>query len=462
VSPRHVPAPRRRVPRPAAGRVGRTGAVAALLVGGLLLPVVTAPSALATEDAAAAVAAALPDALAEELSARQTAQLAGALVDDAGTADGVATAAAGVRHVEVAVTTDDGGLEVAAVAVEAPRAGAVVDLLGGLPSVEAAGVAHRLDVGDPVPVTATSVAPGRAGDPYVGEQWALPALDADRLRASRIAVPVVAVVDSGVDAGHPDLAGSVRRGYDALTRQPGGTTDKHGHGTHVAGVVAATIGNGVGVAGLVRADVLPVRVLSSAGVGDTTKAADGVVWATDHGADVINMSLGGPESSDVLARAVRYAIEHGVVVVAAMGNEGAEGSPTSYPAAYPGVVAVAAVDRRRATASFSSRGAHADLAAPGVGILSTYKGGTYAYLDGTSMAAPYVAASAAVLAATVPSASPAAVQRALLETAVDLGPRGRDVATGYGFVDPTGALARLRDGGPPRQCLAGVRPTEVG
>ena len=305
--------------------------------------------------------------------------------------------------------------------------------------------------GGPVPtaastatVTATPVA-----DPYRTRQWALTALHAEDVR--RVAAgagQVVGVVDSGVDATHPDLAGQVLPGTDEVTPGGDGRADAAGHGTHVAGIVAALAGNGIGVEGFApQARILPVRALDAAGGGWDSDIAAGVIWAVDHGAGVVNLSLGGTDSSDAMRSAVLYAVARGTVVVAAVGNERQEGNPVEYPAglstSVPGVIAVAATTSAGVSAGYSNTGADVTLAAPGDGILSTYPGGTYALMSGTSMATPYVSAVAAVIRSAEPGLSPAQVVQVLVASAVDLEARGRDDATGAGLVDPSAALCRL-------------------
>ncbi|MDP9405740.1 MAG: S8 family serine peptidase, partial [Actinomycetota bacterium] len=252
---------------------------------------------------------------------------------------------------------------------------------------------------------------------------------------------VVAVVDTGVDGTHPDLAGTLVPGFDAATVGGSATVDLHGHGTHVAGIAAAVVDNGVGVAGLGRrAAIMPVRVLDADGLGTSDDVAEGIVWAVDHGADVVNLSLGGTERSTVIASAVRYAGANDVVVVAAAGNEGDAGNPVTYPAAEPGVVAVAAVDRGDVHPTFSGSGDWVDIAAPGVDIVSTVPGG-YASSSGTSMAAPFVAATAALVRARHSQLDAEQVAAHLLATADDIGATGTDPLFGAGVVDPVAALS---------------------
>jgi serine protease len=283
-------------------------------------------------------------------------------------------------------------------------------------------------------------------DPRRKEQWALDRLDANKAwETGTGSGQIVAVVDTGVDASHPDLAGAVLPGHDFVDGDDN-PADENGHGTHVAGIIAAQAGNGIGVAGLApSAKVLPVRVLDADGEGDDADIAAGVVWATDHHASVINLSLGGPEANTVLKQAVAYAIRHGVVVVAAAGNSYFEGDPVMYPAAYPNVVAVAAVSFGDSRAIFSETGSYVSVAAPGLAVLSTYPGGRYTTMSGTSMAAPYVAATAALVRQSHPDMSGDQVAERLKSSAQDIGAPGRDDEFGAGMVDP---LAARTDGKP--------------
>lgn len=317
------------------------------------------------------------------------------------------------------------------------------------------------------PPRAGGVAPGAPSrDERRPEQWAMQALDAELAWiGGRGAGTVVAVVDTGVDARHPDLAGRVLPGYDTVVDDPlpwrDGRTDPEGHGTHVAGIVAAVADNGTGVAGLApQASVLPVRVLDRSGTGHDSEIAEGIIWAADHGADVVNLSLSGPQNSGVLARAVAYAQAQGALVVAAAGNEGRSGNAVQYPAAYPGVVGVAALGTATAAASYSSSGRHVDLSAPGSGVVSTLPRGRYGVLDGSSMAAPYVSAAAAVvLGASGGSLLAADLAAALERGAADLGPTGRDVTTGSGRVSPVQTMCLLQLWCPPAWAAVAPRLT---
>ena len=281
-------------------------------------------------------------------------------------------------------------------------------------------------------------------DPLRGQQWALDRLQADQVWALQNATGVtVAVVDSGVDAGHPDLAGVVLPGTDLVTAG-NGQSDPYGHGTHVAGVIAAVRGNALGIAGLAPgARILPVRVLDAAGNGSDADLANGIVWAVDHGARVINLSVGSPDYSPAEAAAVAYAVQKGAVVIASAGNERAKGNPVMYPAAFPSVIGVAATGTDNRTLSFSSSGSYVDLAAPGTGIVSTYRRG-YSALAGTSASAPLVSATAALVRAAAPGLSNIQVASLLTSTAQDVETTGRDNLSGSGLVRPLVAVTQAK------------------
>lgn len=276
-------------------------------------------------------------------------------------------------------------------------------------------------------------------------QWALTRLDFDKVNALASGKGItVAVVDTGVDASHEDLTGQVLPGYDVLEPGGDGHKDPNGHGTHVAGIIAAKAGNSLGVAGLApEAKILPVRALDETGYGDDAGIAEGVLWAADHGASVINLSLGSDTKDPVLAAAVADVIQRKIVVVAASGNGGLEGNAPSYPAALPGVVAVSASSFGDQLAMFSTTGSYVSLSAPGVSILSTWPGNNYVYESGTSMATPYVSAAFALLESA--GKSPSSALSLLESSATDLGQESKDASFGYGLVDP---YAALTDGKP--------------
>lgn len=320
------------------------------------------------------------------------------------------------------------------------------------------------------PVGAVSAA---TSDPGFGSQWALNPAKTSFLSAwntTKGGGITVAVVDTGVAANHPDLVGKVLPGREFLNgntqRDVSPMFDDCGHGTHVAGTIAAVPNNGIGIAGAApNVKILPVRVLSAANScgGWSSDVSKGIVWAANRGARVINLSLGGPGPDSALAQAVSYARSRGAVVVAAAGNNHGECTPyknrTIYPGATTGAIGVAAVSSSFQHACFSNTGSYVDLAAPGVGITSTvtvrpnpYNYG-YASWDGTSMATPHVAAAAALVLAYRPVCTPDQVESRLETTAVRL-PRytaGDTRLYGNGLVDPAKALAAVK-ALPPGKC----------
>jgi serine protease len=296
-------------------------------------------------------------------------------------------------------------------------------------------------------------------DPLRTQQWNLDMVEADAAHAGSVgAGAVVAIVDSGVASGHPDLAGRLVSGRDVVEGD-GAPEDGDGHGTHVAGIVGAATGNGVGVASVAPgAGLMPVRVLAADGSGTPEAVAAGVDWARTRGADVINLSLGsevpiaGAVGGDAVDAAVRRALAAGIVVVAAAGNSGMP--VCEQPAASAGLLCVGAVDRRRERPVFSSFGSGLGIVAPGGSalplagedVLSTYPPDGYAELAGTSQAAPHVSGAAALLV-SLGLRGRAAVDR-LLATATDLGAPGVDPVYGHGLVNARAAVAGLT--APPR------------
>jgi subtilisin family serine protease len=238
---------------------------------------------------------------------------------------------------------------------------------------------------------------------YQSYQWNLPAVGTEEgwtiTRGSKKVK--IAVVDTGVDLNHPDLSGKIVDGYNALDPKAP-PIDDNGHGTHVAGIIAADSNNGQGVAGITWYNpIIPVKVMNAKGHGGSFDIAQGIRWAVDHGANVINLSLGNYQICSVMEDAINYAVNKDVVVISAAGNDNT--SQPSYPAAFPGVLGVAAVDYNGNRAQFSNYGDYVDVAAPGVDIPSTYANGQYAALSGTSMAAPHVTALAGLIRSINPN-----------------------------------------------------------
>ncbi|WP_421616784.1 S8 family peptidase [Brevibacillus sp. TJ4] len=285
---------------------------------------------------------------------------------------------------------------------------------------------------------------------YIDYQWNLPLIGMEQSweisKGSNDVV--VAVIDTGLDLSHPEFAGKVIEGYNVLdgSNRP---EDDNGHGTHVAGVIAAKTNNSDGIAGMSwNSKLMPIKAIGADGSGSAVDIAQGIYWATDHGADVINLSVGNYTSSAALLEACRYAYKNNVVLVAASGNDATDKS--SYPAAYDEVLAVAAVDHRRERADFSNFGDYVDVAAPGVDIPSTYIYSDYASLSGTSMACPHVAALASLVRSVRPEMTSAEVMEHIRNSAVDLGAPGHDALYGHGMINAEQALSQLGQATPPK------------
>jgi hypothetical protein len=257
----------------------------------------------------------------------------------------------------------------------------------------------------------------------------------------------IAVIDSGVNPKHLDFGGRVLPGYDFANNDADASDDVF-HGTQVAGIIAASGDNGEGVSGLCwGCRLLPVKVLGSGGQGSDEWVAKGIRWAVDHGARVINMSLGGPNKSSLLHDAVKYATSKNVLVVAAAGNEADKGNPIDYPAAYDEALAVGATDENDEHAYFSQVHPYVDVSAPGWNIASTGAErnlGGYAAATGTSFAAPYVAGLAGLLLSLNPSLDVNGLKALIVNNVDDLGERGHDWAFGAGRINAARAVAAVR------------------
>ncbi|WP_338694627.1 type VII secretion-associated serine protease mycosin [Streptomyces sp. Q6] len=296
-------------------------------------------------------------------------------------------------------------------------------------------------------------------DSVRAQQWGLTAMHTQEAwRTTKGKGIRVAVLDTGVDDQHPDLKGNVLTGKDLIGFGAGrGDRPWARHGTAIAGIIAGH-GHGQddsdGVMGVApEAEILPVRVILEDGDPARAKAretrgnalAEGIRWATDHGADVINLSLGDdsdtahPEASEDAA--VQYALKHGVSVVASAGNGGEKGDHISYPAAYPGVITATAVDAAGTRAPFSTRRWYATVAAPGRGIVTADPDRKYYSAWGTSAASAFVSGAVALIRAAHPGLSPAQIKKLVEDTAQDPPSGGRDDSRGYGLVDPAAAIA---------------------
>ena len=300
-------------------------------------------------------------------------------------------------------------------------------------------------------------------DPYASLQWNLTAIGVtdlwDTVDGSDV---VVAVVDTGVSPG-VDGVHELLSGYDFIDEDED-PSDPNGHGTHVAGTVAQTTDNGIGVAGVAPgAAILPVRVLDEDGIGTSVGLAAGIIWAVAQGADIVNLSLSSNAPSTVVEEACTHAEESGVLVIAASGNDGFSNF-VSYPAAYDTTIAVGATDLANERAYYSNQGPELDLVAPGGDLTADRNGdfapdgilqetvfsGQWGYLmmAGTSMATPHVSGVAALLIAGGIT-GPGDLRTALVTTAEDLGDPGEDDAYGFGLVDPQQALGFSPPAEPP-------------
>lgn len=279
--------------------------------------------------------------------------------------------------------------------------------------------------------------------------WGVDRIDAELvwpLPLGNTADPIkVGIIDTGISNKHPDLLTNVKGGVNTINPRKN-WNDDNGHGSHVAGIVAA-LDNDIGVIGVgPKIDLYAIKVLGASGSGYLSDVIEGIQWAIANNMQVINMSLGTASDIQSFHDAVILAKNAGIVVVAAAGNSGGS---VIFPAAYPEAIAVSATDKSDVIASWSSRGPEVDLAAPGVFIYSTYKGTGYATLSGTSMAAPHVAGSAALVLNTPVGGydvilngkwDPDEVQKKLQDRAVDLGSTGFDNLYGWGLVNAYSAV----------------------
>ncbi|MHA3774633.1 S8 family serine peptidase [Verrucomicrobiota bacterium sgz303538] len=287
---------------------------------------------------------------------------------------------------------------------------------------------------------------GTANDPYFtsGQEWHLAKIQATSAwdvttGSSNV---IVAVVDTGVAAGHPDLAGKILPGYDFVSNDSD-PSDDNGHGTAVAGTLAAASNNSVGVSGVTWANpILPVKVLDSTGSGSHSAISSGIVYAADHGARIINLSLGGTSNSQTLQDAANYAWNKGAVVIAAAGNNG--NNVPCYPAACQNVVAVAATNSADGRPSWSNYGSYVDVAAPGENIVTTSAPNGYGSWNGTSFACPVASGVAALMASANQQLSNAQLVNLFFTSCDDIGAAGVDENSGNGRVNVSRAVLAAR------------------
>lgn len=280
-------------------------------------------------------------------------------------------------------------------------------------------------------------------DPYYPKQWGLQAIQAESaweaVPLAKHSAVTIAILDSGITSNHEDLQANIVPGYDFVNNDSD-PEDNLGHGTHVAGIAAGIANNETGIAGVASGSkIMPVKVLDDNGNGNYATIINGIKYAADHGADVINLSLGSAGTSSAMQEAVNYAISRGANVVAAAGNSS---GPVMFPANCDGVIAVGAIDNSGNQAYYSNFGPELDVVAPGSNITSTFisNPSSYATMSGTSMASPVVSGVVALVRAVNPSLTPAAVTDIIQKSAQDLGEAGFDNYYGYGLVNALKAV----------------------
>jgi thermitase len=276
-------------------------------------------------------------------------------------------------------------------------------------------------------------------DPLYSSQWHLPKISAPAAWdiAGGASPITIAILDSGVEASHPDLAGELVAGYNFYSSNTD-TSDVYGHGTRVAGAAAAIGNNSIGVTGVAwNARIMPIRVSDTTGYAYYSTIASGLTWAADHGARVMNVSFSGVAASSAISSAAQYVRGKGGVVVVAAGNCGCiDATPEN-----PYLISVSGTDSNDTLAGWSSQGNYVDVAAPGVGILTTDWGNGYASVSGTSFSSPITAGVVALMMSVNPTLSPSDVTTLLEANADDLGTPGWDQAIGYGRVNAYRAVA---------------------
>lgn len=274
-------------------------------------------------------------------------------------------------------------------------------------------------------------------DPYYGSAWHLPKIDAPTAWQTTAGSGVtIAILDSGVDSAHPDLAGKLLPGWNFYDGNSN-TADVNGHGTKVAGTAAAASNNALGVASIAGgAMILPGRVSDSTGYATFSKMAAAVTWAADQGARVANLSFSGARGSSTVQSAAQYLKNKGGLLVTSGGNSGAEEAVAPSDT----LIAVSGTTSTDEKASWSSYGSYIDVAAPGAGIYTTTNGGGYGAVSGTSFASPATAAVVALMMAANPKLGPDDIAKHLFATAVDLGTAGFDTYYGHGRIDAAAAV----------------------
>ncbi len=328
----------------------------------------------------------------------------------------------------MAILAEIADLRVQRVSVPPGQEEAMVDRLSKDPRVEYAELDHLVHA---------TIIPNDTGYTY---QWGPSKIQAPAAWDVTVGSSdiIIAIVDTGVDLDHPDLNAKIVSGWDFVNDDPI-AQDDHNHGSHVAGIAAAETNNHQGVAGISwQARIMPVKVLDNEGDGSYSDVAEGILWACNHGATIINLSLGGSAYSHTLEDAVEQAAGNGCLIVAAAGNGSGDG--VDYPARFPEVMAVAATSQNDVRAGFSDYGPEVEVAAPGVDIYSTLWNDKYGLKSGTSMAAPHVAGLAALVWSVCPYLTHEEVRTIIQSTADDRGPAGWDVYYGFGRINALAAV----------------------
>jgi len=280
-------------------------------------------------------------------------------------------------------------------------------------------------------------------DPLTSNQWGWYRIKADKAYKKGYygSGIIVAVLDTGIDDDHPDLAANIVDGWNFVDNNDN-VTDLDGHGTMVSGIIGAVANNSIGIVGVSpKVRIMPLKVLSSSD-GSWIDLDRAIIRAANNGARIIVMSLGGKYSllSPATEAAIKYAYQKGCILIAASGNNNS--SKPFYPAAYEEVIAVSAIDQNDTKAGFSNFGDYIDFCAPGVDILATWKDGSYAYGSGTSFAAPFVAGVIALMLSKYPSLSTDDVIATLRIRVEDLGEMGWDQFYGWGLIDADAVISQ--------------------
>lgn len=280
----------------------------------------------------------------------------------------------------------------------------------------------------------------KINDPYYNKQWSIEFTKSEEawMLVDQKRDIKVAVVDSGVDYNHPDLKNRVltNLGYNFIDNTKN-TMDDLGHGTEVAGVIAAQEGNNIGITGIVGGlgvKIIPIKVLDSKGQGPSDIVAKGIIYGVDVGADIINVSIDFQEHDEDIQSALSYAYDHGVLVVVASGNSNSNCDNYS-PAGDAGAYTVAAITEKYEHPEFSSYGNSVSVVAPGVDVLTTTLSGEYGLVSGTSISAPIVSGIAAMIKAENPALTPEEITNLINTTATKVLGSGKDKATGYGLIN---------------------------